>query len=205
MNKKERKELIRDLLDMYATGVLFSPIDALRLNSLTGWNGVAFKKVINPRNPTDTHCLSISLDGIKFEVWSWLKSPALTDNAPLEQYNIVFHRTNVLRALRSAVQHQMETYRVAAIPKDAGEASCVHCGTFYELTVDHKTTPFIDIANAFLEGYSKVMLENPGDGSGWRLKDGGLLLFWLDFHMKYADYQLLCRSCNSKKSSVATV
>ena len=42
-------------------------------------------------------------------------------------------------------------------------------------------------------------LENDATGRGWYVRDAGVAARWREFHRANADYQMLCRSCNSRK------
>ena len=178
---KARKEEIRVLIDRQRGDTLFSDEDTARFNELTGWNFRWYKKVYNQTYPNDTRCVAHSDDGATFVVWSW--------NRALSPAN------NMLEAMRVAVKHQTYGYMQTA------ELVCVTCGSKDFIAVDHKNTPFKDIAQAFCAKHGDVALTNSEDGSGWRIADYETLRAWQAFHEQQADYQILCRSCNSKKGA----
>ena len=186
MTKTQRKELARVLIDKQAVDVLFSTDDLAVLNKLVGWEVVAAKRIFNTLHPKDTRCVAISKDGIAFEAWSWVKA--------IDGYNF---SKNVTQALRQAVKKQINAY--------ASEASkhCAKCGTTELLSVDHKTKSFTKIAAEFRVKFPQLdyYITNELDGSGWRLKSSAVELLWQQYHEQHADYQILCRSCNSRKGA----
>jgi 5-methylcytosine-specific restriction endonuclease McrA len=185
MKKTERKRLAQALLDRQPLDVLFNAQDLVTLNTLTGWNACAAKRVFNKHHSKDARCVAISHGG-EFEVWSWVKAIA--------GYR---YSANVTRAMRHAIQPQMAEYRASAEP------ICAACGTDKLLSVDHKTKSFTKLAANFRTEFSKLdyELSNDNDGSGWRLKHQQTDSAWREYHKKLADYQILCRSCNSAKGA----
>lgn len=186
MNKTQRKAAVRELIDQHQHNTLFSAEDAALVNELTGWNFLQYKRIHNPAWPNDPRCLAHSDDGDQWEVWSWNR--AITGIA-LQQY--------VVEAFRAEVANQLREYgRIAP-------NTCAECGSTEHLSVDHKDTPFSKILEAFTKycpNLSKA-LNNKADGSGWFIEDEELACSWLDFHKAQATYQILCRSCNSKKGN----
>lgn len=178
---KARKAELQTMIDAYAFDVLFADQDVARFNQLTGWNFPMYKRIINTTFPKDTRCVAHSDDGQKWEVWSWNK--ALTP------------ANNLMEAMRVAVAEQMQDYKGKAV------RVCVACGTTALITVDHKRIPFRDIALSFIEKVGNVSLANKADGSGWEIESPEVLGAWQVFHKRHADYQILCRSCNSKKGA----
>jgi hypothetical protein len=185
MKKTERKTLVRNLLDRQPLDTLFPDQDLATLNSLTGWEAAAAKRVFNKTHPSDTRCVAIS-NGGDFEVWSWVKA--------IDGYR---YSKNVTRAMRHAIQAQMMEYMDSAVP------ICVGCGTGSFLSVDHKTKSFTKLAANFRNDFAKLDYElaNDNDGSGWRLKHQRTGDAWNEYHKSLADYQILCRSCNSAKGA----
>jgi hypothetical protein len=186
MYKTERRKQAQQLIDAQALDTLFSASDLARLNAITGWSAAAAKKVRNQHHPKDTRTLAVSHDGDTFEVWSW--------NKAIDGYN---HSANVIRALRSAIKEQTDEY-AAAHP-----AICAACGSNEHASVDHKSRSFSKIAHDFLLKNPRVdcSVSNDGVGLGWKLTHKATLDAWLEFHKEHADYQILCRVCNSKKGA----
>jgi 5-methylcytosine-specific restriction endonuclease McrA len=179
MNKTQRLERIRGILDNYAINVVFAPEDVESLNNLTGWSFTHFKKVINPRTPSETRCLAVSNDGTSYEVWSWRKAVTPVDNKT--------------PALRSAIQYQLDKFMKEWAPV------CVSCGKTKDLTVDHRNVPFSLLATTFLVNNPNLEINNDNSGNGWVIKDTSMLELWQNFHAERATYQILCRSCNATK------
>lgn len=180
---KERKANIQTLIDAQEFGALFSPEDVQRMNELTGWDFPMYKRIINEAFPTDTRCVAHSDDGQQWAVWSWNKA--------------ISKRNNLHEALRRSVREQIAAVTVLA------ENECAKCGSVDYLSIDHKTMPFIQIVAHFTRMFPGLhdALANDADGSGWYIKDKELEAIWQDLHHQYADYQILCRSCNSKKGA----
>jgi hypothetical protein len=78
---------------------------------------------------------------------------------------------------------------------------CEYCNSQNDLTVDHKDTSFNDMAEAFLDAYPDFETHTPDGKMGHYFKDPVLEQEWLTVHNTVATYQLLCRSCNSKKGT----
>ena len=83
---------------------------------------------------------------------------------------------------------------------------CARCGKRSDMTVDHLTVAFSVLANRFAAslggssvGAGASELENDATGRGWYVRDAGVAARWREFHRANADYQMLCRSCNSRK------
>lgn len=186
MYKTERKKQTQQLIDAQALDTLFSASDVTRLNALTGWSVAAAKKVRNHHHPKDTRTVAVSHDGDTFEVWSW--------NKAIDGYN---HSANVIRALRAAIKEQTDEYAAA------NPAICASCGSDKNTSVDHKSRSFSKIAHDFLLKNPRVdcSVFNDGTGLGWKLSQQATLAAWLEYHKANADYQILCRSCNSKKGA----
>jgi hypothetical protein len=178
---KERKAQIQALIDRQLHGVLFNDTDVAQFNALTGWSFLFYKRIVNPSFPNDPRCIANSEDGETFRVWSWNR--ALTPDDSL------------MRALRIAVADQMAEY------KGTATRVCVACGTTALITVDHKKLPFKKIALAFCAEQGTVELTNDATGAGWFIKSSQVQDAWQAFHKRHADYQILCRSCNSKKGT----
>ena len=181
MNKAQRLEKIRSILDCYALETVFAPNDTEELNDLTGWEFTHFKKVLNPRTPAETRCLAVSNDGVTYEVWSWRKAIAPVDNKT--------------PALRSAIQPQLDAFMKGWVP------ICISCGDTRDLTVDHRHVPFSLLATTFLLNNPNLEITNDNSGTGWAIKDASMLELWQNFHSERATYQILCRSCNAKKGT----
>ena len=181
---KAKKAVLQDLIDRQPYDTLLSEHDAAVVNEVTGWNFCFYKRVRNPEFKTDTRCIANSSDGSTFNVWSWNKA-------------IIGASNNLTQAMRAAIKEQMAEH------KQTAASVCVACGTkeVLLLTVDHKQTPFKKIAEAFCQEHTAVELANDSTGSGWYIKDAEVLSSWQMFHKNKADYQILCRSCNSKKGT----
>jgi hypothetical protein len=186
MNKTERKDGMRTLIDSYNYDQLFSKDDTAAVNELTGWDFVGYKKVRNPAWKNDNRCLAHTMEGEHWAVWSW--------NKAIDNYGSF---PNMLEALRLAIQPQMRKFALTAPTK------CEACESEEFLSVDHKDRPFIVMVRDFIKanpGLNEVV-QNDASGVGWFLPDGDIKDTWVRYHKVNATYQILCRSCNSKKGS----
>lgn len=186
MNKQERKEAMRVLIDRQRFDHLFNKIDVATVNQLTGWCFPAYQRVRNPQWKTDNRCLAHTKDGETWEIWSWNKA---IDN------RVKFY--DLQEAMRLAIAPQMQRYAATA------ESRCCVCKSEKFLTVDHKDKPFVAFVRDFMKSHPNVMdaIENDANGSGWYIGDPELKESWVLYHKVNATYQILCKSCNSKKGA----
>jgi hypothetical protein len=186
MTKQERKAAIRALIDAQRFDWPFSVYHVEEINRLTGWDFKGYKRVRNPTWKDDQRCLAHTDDGQTWVIWSWNK--AVDGNSGFN---------DMLEAMRAAVQPQMRKFAVSA------SDTCAVCESTDFLSVDHKDTPFIVLARNFIKEHPGMLeaIANDATGEGWYIKDLEVLDSWLDFHGYNATYQVLCRSCNSKKGA----
>jgi len=171
-SKAATKQLAQSVIDSYSNGKEFSREDCELMSELCGYHFDQVKKI--KHRMISVICPSENYSG----TWSWNKS--------IDGY---CNEKNTVQAMRTAIRdgsygnHKM--------------VSCEVCGSIDNLTVDHKKIPFSEIALQF-----KVIHGNPDivniDGYGWVLKHAK---GFIDFHDGIANYQTLCRSCNSKKGN----
>lgn len=176
MTKRQRKSEVRAIIYGYDIGQTFSAKDVLRMSELCGYEFGEISRIP-----------AFAGSGGRIEVthgdyrgpWSWIKS--------IDGYD---ERVNLLQAMRSA--SRVGTFANVVLQ------GCAVCGSTEDLTVDHKTVAFSVIATRFIEKHGSPKLRN--SERGWELCDSDGSRF-LVFHDEIADYQVLCRSCNSKKGS----
>jgi hypothetical protein len=185
-SKKDRKAAVRELIDRYQFSYPFNAKDTETINKLTGWNFAGYKRVKNPVWRTDLRCLAHTTDGTTWEVASW--------NKAIDNYGTF---NNLLEALRLVVRPQMKDYAAQNVSK------CTTCSAEENLTVDHKAPPFTALVRKFMEANPGLMdtLGNDNNGVGWYIADATASAEWAQFHKATATYQILCRSCNSKKGT----
>lgn len=187
MNKEERKEAMRALIDRQRYDHTFNRADAATVNTLTGWCFSQYRRVRNPTWKTDTRCVAHSKDdGETWEIWSWNKA---IDN------RVKFY--DLQQAMRDAIGSQIRRYAASA------ENKCAACESQEFLTVDHKDKPFIVFVRDFLKANPKILdaISNDATGAGWYIEDAELKEKWVLYHKVNATYQVLCRSCNAKKGA----
>lgn len=99
------------------------------------------------------------------------------------------------KAMRDSVSEQMKEYMQKSHINE-----CHICGSKNDLTVDH-ITPFRTLAEEFEQSVKYIptrFTRDPqqhkmcftNENQTWRSK-------WQDFHRRNAEFQILCRSCNS--------
>lgn len=183
-SQKERKAEMRRIIDSYMPYQLFSEDHVLKINEITGWNFLGYKKVTNREYPTDDRCIAHTSDKITWTIWSWNK--AIVGESSL---------TNLTQAMRNSVIHQVEIYRAKS------RQVCSACGSDKNLHVDHKTKPFSLIKNEFIQKNPNIIHSIESRGNGWDIFWPELKAAWQRFHETHADYQVLCLSCNLRKGA----
>ena len=217
---KSARDLSRGRLRALIDASAFDePMDAgsvALVNELTGWSFEAYKRVRNPTFPSDSRCLAHLNTGDadadssinRWEVWSWNKAIAMAAAAGGPG------SAEWQAALRREVKDQMVEYALDAGGR--GECQCAWCGERSDMTVDHLTVAFSTLVNQFAASVGAcgppgpsvpsgqlqpALLANDATGRGWYVKDASVAARWREFHRANADYQMLCRSCNSRKGS----
>lgn len=187
MTKKERKERIRALIDRQHKYRVWNSADTDSMNALTGWTHSQYKWIDNPQFPGDPRCIAVSDDGKTWEVRSW--------NKAVDGHNA---RQDLQDAMRDAVREDMREHMRNALQV------CIECLDTRDLCVDHKDPPFISIANEYINAHQDLdsTLQNASTGAGWRMHEHATAR-WRAFHAQRASYQILCRSCNSRKGARA--
>ncbi len=169
-SKALRKSLAGQLIDNYKDGGVFSNEDCQIMSDLCGYN---FHQVIKVKNRMiSVVCPSESYVG----TWSWVKSINGYDEAK-----------NATQAMRTA--SRKGTF------KNHINTSCAKCGSTSRLSTDHKSVSFSEIANQYIQTQGQPNIVNI-DQFGWVLKNEQQ---FIEYHDAIADYQTLCRSCNSSK------
>lgn len=178
--KKDRKDRVRSIIDTYQIGVEFSPDDVAEVERITQTPIRQIKRQINPSYPSDKRHIHISNDGQTWVSFSWVKA-------------ITGSNDDVSRSMRFVVKQDMDAYRYEA------NESCVICESTEFLAVDHKDVPFVKIKNEFIELHGEPELRDWSAGAPKIFMDMDLEAKWITYHASRATYQILCRSCNSRK------
>ena len=112
-------------------------------------------------------------------------------------------RENRITAYRNAIRYQTKAYLLSCMDR-----TCAHCGSAERIEVDHLTISLRMLANLFEqeykpEKYPPTVRDGRAFGSQvfsleheW---ERDFVDAWKQFHSAYADYQLLCGTCNSRK------
>lgn len=183
MTIKARKQLAKEIIDRNQIGVNFELDDLIEFNAVIKGDFLAIKRMNNPTFPGDKRYIQV-FDGSDWYGFSWNKaiSPASVDDLGM--------------ALREAVRGDTEGFKANAHPQ-----KCNHCGSEVHLATDHVNPPFKKIRELFIEIHGDIELIDGDPGSYKVIKDESVKSAWIEFHRSLAMYQLLCRSCNSKKGA----
>lgn len=188
-------ERARSLIDRNEIDVPFPPEDLAEFSEITGTDLRYAIRKINPLWRKDTrHIHVIAYDWTSPGEWSWRKAITYRDRDPVEADRARL-RFNVLAALRHSIRGDLQDFRDGAEPRH-----CWSCGQPDDLTADHHIRSFISIAEEFLDLCGTPELR-PLPGSTDVIADIDTEATWIAFHAARASYQLLCRSCNSKKGA----
>ena len=164
--------------------VEFSPEDVAALAAICGYpyEGCVIRR--NADFPNSARHLHIKING-DWSPRSWSKDIQGRD---------VLNDTKV--AMRREVQPHMAVYR-----EYSQHDSCQTCGKTSDLTVDHADPPFIKIVESYVNAFGwPEIIERPSK-IGSMIKNRDVAFAWYTFHAAHANYQILCRSCNSSKGS----
>lgn len=145
----------------------------------------------NPQNSMERSLYLHRIDGSR-EIWSYKSCIGIKKNELNE-------------AMRSAVIRQTYEY------KKKQPLVCCYCGTdnleSEEYHTDHKTVPFSVIKDNFLKQDINIPTEFSKNkifcNTIFRSEDNEFEKQWYDYHKQHADYQILCKNCNLKKSNKA--
>jgi hypothetical protein len=102
--------------------------------------------------------------------------------------------TRLSNVLRTEIQHQIDEFYLASIPE------CCRCKATRFIEVDHTGDfEFRKIVEMFMKGRPMPEFEKRANHH-WYLTDRALADEWRSFHLENARFQLLCKTCHSKKS-----
>ena len=178
----------RKLIDGTPFGETMTEQDAKTMCLLTGWTYPHIRHMYNLKHATDKRYIEVLQDNGDWVTHSWRKTIM-----PTTEWQ------DLQKAMREAVMdYGMKTYREAA------EKVCCYCGTHDDLGVDHKSRSFDEIMQTFITGYATEhgtypAIKDGAMGQGRELADPDTLAHWIAYHDGAADFQILCRSCNSSK------
>ena len=116
-----------------------------------------------------------------------------------------YKKNNKLSALRHAI---CDTKRLEFILNNDLEpgnmhGTCANCGHYStNVEIDHASTPFCEIATVFESTFPNLFpLRLIKDGYQHVIADDYTKRTWVAFHDQRADFQILCPTCNNKKSN----
>jgi hypothetical protein len=182
--KKWRYEKAREIIDRNRLNHPFNNQDLIDFSTICEKTITGAVRKINPQFPSDPRHLHTEVDG-KWAARSWKKwiypeSPEATAK----------------KAMRDCVREDLRDFLSCVDPQE-----CVTCGSTNDLTVDHVFPPFDDIANKFINdfGLPKIIESTNHDIVFHEFESIDLEASWIAFHASMSCYQVLCRSCNSRK------
>jgi len=181
------------MLDKIKVGAWFNDEQVAEFNFLTAFTFKRYKIMLPQDNVRQVKGKTIFrnvwvADSGTGEFRSWIKQ--IEDPHQLKR-----QVWNPLEAMRNAITPEMR------FQEQTLGNYCVKCNSQTNLTVDHKDTPFSVIAEAFIEAYPDIETCTHESGMGHAFKDKELEQKFIAVHNEIATYQLLCRSCNSKKGA----
>lgn len=185
ITKKRREEIAREIIDRNTLGVPFNNIDVSEFSAACQecMDGVVRK--VNPQFPKDPRHLHMLIDG-EWQSKSWRK-----------MIYPVSKEQDAKRIMRHAIRSDMNDFI-----SSTSDRFCQHCFGEENLTVDHVSPPFDEIANDFIMIYGIPEFEDPPPGHVVKIFNCmDLEAKWVAFHASFACYQVLCRSCNSSKGA----
>lgn len=192
--KTGRLALCAGIIDRYEVGQQFTAWDTLAMSNLCGcifdavrrhdrgtpgrhiWVRLSSKKKQNEHLDM-LEGRDLDTESVYAGTWSW--------RASIVGYSM---GKNVMQAMRLAI-------RSGTFGAFIKSLECAECKATENLTVDHKTVPFKTIAENFIAEFDNPLIQNDSEG-GWSLQDP---THFMIYHDALADYQTLCRSCNSSK------
>ena len=201
VTKKERKEKFKRILNSYRPGETIRGENKEWIIGECQQTSYYKKKSSNPGVRVTVKKSKIGLRVGKYIYLDNMPVTIARLYAPKSKKKKDFDPKNTLRALRLAVADQLKGYKKGNL----GEGNCCPgCGvslSWVNTTVDHKSTPFDTILKDWLtmEELTLPKVKLKGRGNARSLKDPLQATSWIEYHRKRADYQLLCRSCNSSK------
>jgi hypothetical protein len=179
---KDLKDAVRAVIDTYEIGVEFSATDVALIRQITKAPVKRIKRKINPTFPSDTRHIHAVFTGDEWIPFSWVKAISGTGD-------------EVARTMRFVIKQDMDDYR------DRAKDHCALCDATTTLAVDHKDTPFSAIKSEFIAMHGVPELRDWSVGAPKIFKDFELEARWIKYHASRATYQILCKSCNSKKGT----
>lgn len=185
ITKKYRLEKAREIIDRNAIDVPFNSYDVECFSIVCDKEIDGAVRRINPQFPhSDPRHLHTLIDGV-WEARSWRK-----------WINPLSPEQEVKRVMRFSVSEDMRDFMSSCYPQE-----CEICGSVDDLTVDHVSPPFDDIANNFISESGIPEIVGPRDTSRVinEFADIDAEASWIAYHASSATYQILCRSCNASK------
>jgi 5-methylcytosine-specific restriction endonuclease McrA len=184
LTKKARMEIARSIIDRNQMDVEFSAEDVAEMAEICGYpyEGCVIRQ--NTEFPNSTRHLHIKVNG-EWSPWSWSKD--------IKGRNLL---ADTKAVMRREVQPHMAVYMEHSLQHE-----CRLCGAANDLTVDHENPPFIKIVESYVDAFGWPEIVERPSKIGNMIKSRDVAFAWYTFHASQANYQILCRSCNSSKGA----
>jgi hypothetical protein len=193
---QSRIDRAREIIDSYSRNQPFGAAHLAELGSLSDTEIRFAVKIRNPMFPKDERHLHVTAyDWLEPQQWSWRKAVEIAGARKPEEARANRQRQKLMFALRFAVKPDMDDFRSCAEPRE-----CCVCGSGDDLSTDHHTPPFLAIAGEFIASNPVIELREV-QGCGDLIASTDTEAEWIAYHAARATYQLLCRSCNSRKGA----
>ena len=187
LTKKWRKEQVRAVIDRNKISVPFDGSDVSIFSDLCQKKMDSACRHINPQYPSDPRYVKILLDG-KWDGFGWNKAIDQPADPAFE----------MKRVMRHLVADDMREFMDSVKQKE-----CATCKATDNLSVDHVYPAFVEMANYFIQLHGiAVIIDSPDKSKVVKMfADPDMEAAWVSFHAQHAVYQILCRSCNSRKGA----
>lgn len=185
LSKDKRIGIVREIIDRNKIDVPFSEEDLKEFCDACYYHVDGVVRRINPQFAMENRHLHMLIDN-KWQPKSWRKliSPLSADQ-------------EVKRVMRNAVWKEMKDFFNSVEVK-----ICEFCDSTENLTVDHIAPPFSYIADEFIDLFGTPEVTSPPRGEVvWVFVSDDERKNWVEFHSIFAEYQILCRSCNARKGA----
>ena len=201
MTKKQNKEKFSSIIKKYQAGEQLIYADREWILGLLRAHTYYQRKASNPEVRISVEYGEVGRRRGKY-LYLENKVPVTVSKlfAPVKRNPSKFDPKWHHKALRDEVAYQLTDFKNTEISK--GVDSCAECGcklTRRQMTVDH-IYPFSSILKDWL-GLKELQIEEiklKGRGNNKRLKNSDLCSQWAEYHQDKSEFQILCRSCNSK-------
>jgi 5-methylcytosine-specific restriction endonuclease McrA len=160
---------------------------------------------LNYSNKSPCEMYTVHDNGIK-DTFSWKKC-CKNINKNAKKFNIKNEeQSNLINAMRHSIYTETNKYKQSKKIIGTNNLMCAYCneiGDFKRFDADHLNPPFKDISNDFLKNRNDIphIFDKCPINKMITFTENDEIFMneWRNFHNSYANFQILCKSCNSKK------